>query len=259
MTRTNRLLTRLAGAAFLCLMQLATISHAGISGVGIAINVSATTSPTPTVQPTLSGTFTYGIVCTAPTGAAFQFPRAVPATVNGATPLSAITGAGSTTTVSAPNVCTVTQLTRPAAPLGYVWGTAPLPVTVSNVFVGSPSAPFYTSFANVLTLPSVTGIASPGGTGSVSCTSPAAANGTGVCQATANPGYRFAGFTTDGCGAPSQSNPYTTLSLTANCTVTAAFVALAPATVPTLDGWALLALALLTFGIAAACSRRWQE
>lgn len=257
MIRISRVLHVAAAAALLCLTQLASVSHAGISGIGIGINVSAITTPTPAVQPIVTGTFTYGITCTAPTGAAFQFPLAVPAAVNGPTPVSAMTGAGSTTVVSAPNVCTVTQLTRPVAPTGYVWGATPPPVAVSNVFVGSPSVPFETSFANVLALPSVTGVASPLGAGTVTCTGPAAANGTGVCQATPGSGYRFAGFSTDGCGGATQNNPYTTSALTANCTVTAAFVALAPTVVPTLDGWMLLALGVLTLGIAVVCTRRW--
>lgn len=258
MTRIPRLLTTFTGALLLCLSQLATISHAGINSLIIQIDVSGTTSPTPAVQPTVSGNFTYGITCTAPSGAAFQFPSIAPAGVNGPTPFSVMTGGGSVTAVTAANVCTVTQLTRPATPSGYVWGAPPPPVVLSNVFFGSPSAPFAASFANVLTLPTVTGIASPPGAGSVNCTGPAAANGTGICQATPNSGYRFAGFSTDGCGASSQTNPYTTSALTANCTVTAAFVSLAPTVVQTLDGWALLLLALLTAGIAGLCARRWQ-
>lgn len=258
MTRNLLRMIKAAGTLLLLLLQLTSVSHAGINSLPIQIEVSAITSPTPAVQPTITGNFTFGITCVAPSGPAFQFPAIAPAGVSGPTPLTALTGGGTTTSVTSANVCTVTQLTRPTAPLGYVWAATPPPVAISNVFYGSPSAPFNASFANVLTLPTVTGIASPSEAGTVSCTGPAAANGTGLCQATANPGYRFAGFATTGCGAPSQSNPYTTSALTANCSVTATFVSLAPTVIPTLDGWALLVLALLTFGIAAACSRRGQ-
>jgi len=133
----------------------------------------------------------------------------------------------------------------------------PAPVVLTNVFFPTSPVPYIAAFANVLSLPTATGVASPVGAGTVSCTPLTGANGTSVCQATPASGYRFNGFTTSGCGAASQSNPYTTSPLAADCTVTAAFVVLPPTSVPTLDGWALLALGLLTLGIAGVCTRRW--
>ncbi|MFO1343441.1 MAG: hypothetical protein U1F05_09990 [Burkholderiales bacterium] len=259
MTRISRLLATLTGAALLCLAHFASVAHAGITN--ITVDITVTTTPTPTVQPTVSGAFSYGISCTAPSGPAYLWSQpAASGTITAATPIHGQLGASASNSLAnmptMPNTCTVTQLTRPNAPAGYLWVGSPAPVVLTNVlFAGNP-APYLAAFANVLSLPVATGVASPLGAGTVSCTPLTGVNGTSVCQATPTSGYRFSGFTTSGCGAASQSNPYTTSALAADCTVTATFVALTPTSVPTLDGWALLALVVMTFGIAAVCTRR---
>lgn len=262
MTRMTRLLTNVAGAALLCLVQFAPAAHAGITN--ILVDITVTTTPTPTVQPTVNGAFSYGITCTAPSGPAYLWSQpAAGGSLNTATPIhvqsgaSASNGQGNMPTM--PNTCTVTQLTRPVAPAGYQWIGSPAPVVLTNVFFPTNPFPYVAGFSNVLSLPAATGVASPPGSGSVNCSASTVVNGTSSCLATPTPGYAFTGFTTSGCGAPSQSNPYTTSPLSADCIVTAAFVALAPTTVPTLDGWALLVLTLLAGGIAGVCTKRWRQ
>lgn len=85
----------------------------------------------------------------------------------------------------------------------------------------------------------VTAVASPTAGGTVSCT-PAAvsAGGTATCTATPQAGYAIS--TISGCnGTASTTSPYTTGAITAACTVTAEFRALAVAPVPTLNTWML--------------------
>ena len=223
MKRYLRILAGLIGLLVLCLTQLAATSHAGITGITFRINLSAATVPTPAVQPTVTGAFTYGITCIAPSGLAYAFlPAVATANVNSATPISALTGAASNTSATSPNTCTVSQLSRPAAPAGYLWNGSPPNVVVANVNVVI-SAQYEVEFANVLSLATVTTAANPPAGGTVACNGPSVAGGTATCTATANPNYRFTGFTTSSCGAASATSPYITAQILSNCTVTGAF------------------------------------
>lgn len=227
MKRFLRLLTGLIGLSVLCLTQLGATAHAGIGGATFRVNLSVATAPSPTVQPTVNGSFTYGITCTAPSGPVFTFASpAMTIAINAATPTTGVADVTKGSFVSAPNTCTVVQLTRPSPPAGFSWNSPPPNVVLSNVVLTSPTTVYAAAFANVLSLPTVTGVASPPFGGSVSCTSPVTPAGTATCLATANPGFAFAGFATDSCGAPaaaSAGTSYTTLPLGFNCTVTSGF------------------------------------
>lgn len=257
MKRYLRQLAGLAGVALLLLIQLGSTAHAGISSATIRINLSVVNSPVPTSAPTLTGNFTYGIVCVPPSGPVMVWAPATPTiAVNGPTPLTAF-AAAVTSTGAFPSVCTVTQLTRPAPPLGYVWNGAPAAVVHNNVQTSDQQPPTYqTDFNNVLSPATfaVTAIATVGGT--VNCASPVTYGNTSSCTATASPGYAFVGFSTSGCGAPSSNTSFTTAAITANCNVTAQFAATRVQEVPTLNGWSLLLLVALTLGVGGLIRRR---
>lgn len=223
-----RLLNGLIGALVLCVSQLATTAHAGIGGATFRVNLSVTTTPSSTVQPTVNGSFTYGITCTAPSGPVFTFASpAITIPINVATPTAAVADVTRGSSVSAPNTCTVVQLTRPVPPAGFAWNNPPPGVVLSNVLLTDPTTVYPAAFANVLTLPTVTGVANPTTGGTVTCTPLSTVGGNSTCIAAANSGYTFSSFvfTTGGCGAASTATPgtFSTTPVTANCTVTAAF------------------------------------
>jgi Divergent InlB B-repeat domain/IPTL-CTERM motif len=260
MNRYLRQLTGLAGITLLLLSQLSATAHAGISGTTVRLNLSVVNSPVPIVAPTLAGNFTYGITCTTPSGPAYVWVPTTPTiTVNAATPLTGIGVLYSGTATTAPSVCTVSQLTRPAPPLGYAWNGSPPAVVVSNVVNSDQLPPYETQFNNVLSPATfaVTAQANTGGT--VNCVSPVTYGNTSTCTAVASSGYTFVGFTTSGCAAPTSNASFTTVAITANCNVTAQFAAIAAPiaqNIPTLGGWGLILLCALTLASAFAFRAR---
>ena len=227
----NRLQRLLASIVLLALTQFGAISHAGITTAYIQIDLSVSTAPTPPVQPVVAGTFAYGVSCTATTGATFNFPSTPNnIVVNAATPTTGTITTYAGNSVSSGNTCTVTQLSRPAAPSGYAWAAAPANVAFTNMLSTGMPPPRNAAFSNVLIpLFTVTGVASPVGSGTISCDSPIAGGSTSTCTATANSGFHLGGFSTSSCGAASTTSPFVTNAITANCTVTATFL---PDTVP---------------------------
>ncbi|MBP6528864.1 MAG: hypothetical protein KA260_02000 [Burkholderiales bacterium] len=259
----NRLLRQLAGLAGLMVLgltQFGTAAHAGISSAVIRINLSVVTTPAPILAPTLSGNFTYGVNCTVVSGPAFIWsPASVTMSVNAATPLTSAGTMTSGNSTTSPGVCTVSQLTRPSPPLGYVWNGTPPDVVLSNVVRSDVLPPYDAPFNNVLSPATfaVTATANTGGT--VSCASPVTYGNTSNCTAVASPGYTFVGFITSGCGAPTTNSSFTTAAITANCNVTAQFAAIAAPVaqnIPTLDGWSLILLFVLMLGAGIAFSAR---
>jgi len=104
----------------------------------------------------------------------------------------------------------------------------------------------------------VTAEANTGGT--VNCTSPVTYGNTSTCTAVASPGYTFVGFNTSGCAAPTSNASFTTIAITSNCNVTARFAAIVPPAqnIPTLGGWSLFLLGVLTIaaGLVARSRRK---
>lgn len=255
-----RLLAGLVGFVVLCTTQLISTAHAGLSLANLRVNLAVTTTP-PAAPVTVNGAFTYGVTCIGTILPQFVLvfpPPAFTIAVNSVTPVANSATISTGTQAIAENTCTFTQLTRPAAPAGLQWSGSPPDVVIPNIVLGSDvSPPLYTaSFANVLVLPTVTGNANPTVGGTVACTSLTTAGGTSTCTATTNPGFAFAGFTTSGCGGPSSANPYTTASVSTNCTVTAAFAPIVPTAVPTLNSGMLIVLALLTLAIGGVITVR---
>ncbi len=85
-----------------------------------------------------------------------------------------------------------------------------------------------------------------------------------TCTAAANAGFTLTSIS--GCGGvTTTTSPFVTGAVTAACTVTGSFtpvvVPMVGVPVPTLDGWALLLLILLTVGIAMLCFpiRSWRQ
>jgi uncharacterized repeat protein (TIGR01451 family) len=105
---------------------------------------------------------------------------------------------------------------------GSLPATATVASTTAEGAPGDESATANTA-VGVLTF-TVTGTASPPAGGTVNCTNPVAFGTTTTCSVSANAGYSIASIS--GCGAgPSTVSPFTTGSVTANCTVTATFIA----------------------------------
>jgi CHRD domain/Divergent InlB B-repeat domain/Putative Ig domain/Dockerin type I domain len=138
----------------------------------------------------------------------------------------AVTGTG----INCPGDCTEsythnTVVALAATPaVGHslsAWGGACSGAGACNVtmnFLKSVSATF-TANSYV-----VSGVASPPAGGNVNCTSPVAYNTNTTCTAVPNAGYALAGIS--GCGGtPGMTSPYTTGSVTGDCTVTATFAA----------------------------------
>jgi Divergent InlB B-repeat domain len=214
-------------------------AHAGLTvPVIVPIEVDVVVSPPPVTAPTVTGSFTYSVVCTDSQGgtSAFTFPSpALTLTATAlATPFNPKPSGNATALQQSgsfeifdPGSCVVTQLTRPAAPTGYAWSSTPVaPITVANFSNNETRiAPDSTaSFSNTL-IPAtytVTGVASPPAGGTVNCTSPVNSGSTTTCTTTTSTGYTLTGITST-CGAPSSGPGYTTGAVTANCTVTATF------------------------------------
>ncbi len=125
----------------------------------------------------------------------------------------------------------------------------------TSPYVTGPITGACTVTANfvLISVPLITlSVAANGGT--VNCSpNPISYGSAATCTATANAGFRLTSIS--GCGgATTTTSPFVTGAITATCTVTAVFapVAVAAATVavPTLGGWGLLLLALLTAGFA---------
>ena len=109
------------------------------------------------------------------------------------------------------------------------------------------------SFVAVPLTPTV--IASPAGSGSVTCVGPAAFGGTATCTAIARPGFRLTGIS--GCsGVASPTSPYTTGAITAACAVTAVFDRVPEVPVPTLSPVMLAMLATLALIVGGLTLRR---
>jgi Divergent InlB B-repeat domain len=209
----------------IALAQLSGTAHAGFSGATLRVNLSVTTA-SPAAQGTVVGSFTYGVTCAAASGPVLTFaPPAFTVAISAPTP-AANSGdiSSGNQSISSPNTCTFTQLSRPAPPTGYVWNGSPPAVTVPNINLTDPPLVYAAAFANELSLPTVTGVANPPAGGTVSCTPLTAVGAVSSCTATANPNYVFSAFTSSGCGGPSGSSPYTTSSpILDNCTVTGSF------------------------------------
>jgi hypothetical protein len=167
-----------------------------------------------------------------------------------------MTSGNSTTS---PGVCTVSQLTRPSPPLGYVWNSTPPDVVLSNVVRSDVLPPYDAPFNNVLSPATFAVTAEANVGGSVSCVSPVTYGNTSTCTAVASPGYTFVGFTTSGCAAPTSNPSLTTIAITTNCNVTAQFAAIAvppPQNIPTLADWSMMLLGLLMLAIGFAAKAR---
>lgn len=232
-----------------CMTVMAAITASLLSPIAIGgiftvpvlvpIEVDVTTNPVAAVPPAVTGNFTYSVTCTDSQGGAsvftFPAPTALTLTANAlTTPFSprltgnavALQQSGSFQ-ITDPKDCLVTQLTRPSPPTGYVWNAAAIgPLTVTNFSnnetrIAPDSVASFINVLNVATY-SVTGTASPPGSGTVVCVSPVTHGSTSTCSATAATGFTFAGIASS-CGAPSSSASYTTGPVTANCTVTATF------------------------------------
>ena len=94
----------------------------------------------------------------------------------------------------------------------------------SPMTTGALSADCEVTATFALTTYIVTAAANPSNAGVASCASPVNEGATSLCSVTSTTaGYTFAGWTTSGCGAASSAATYTTIALTAACTVTAAF------------------------------------
>jgi Divergent InlB B-repeat domain len=225
MTHYLRLLAGLIGLAVLCLAQLATTAHAGISSAVLRVNLGVTVAP-PAAPVTMNGSFTYGVTCIGTVLPQFVLifpPPAFTITVNSATPITTSATLSTGAQTIAQNTCTFTQLTRPVAPAGFQWSGSPPDVVIPNIVLNDPPPVYAASFANLLVLPTVTAVASPLAGGTVTCTQPTTPLATSTCNATANPGFTFSSFITSSCGSQSSTRPFTTAPLSADCTVTAAF------------------------------------
>jgi hypothetical protein len=217
-----RYFTGAIGLALLCLTQLATTAHAGAATATLRINLTVTTAP-PAAQTTVTGMATFDVTCTAASGPVLFFGPIGMAL--GLTPVANTANISSgNQTITSPNTCTFTQLSRPVAPAGYQWVGSPPAVTVANINLTDPPQVYAASFANVLALPTVTAVAAPVGGGTVSCTQPTTPLATSSCNATANSGFTFNSFITSNCGSQSSTRPFVTAALSSDCTVTAAFV-----------------------------------
>ncbi|TAG04730.1 MAG: hypothetical protein EAZ43_04415 [Betaproteobacteria bacterium] len=212
--------------ALMVTAQLSGTAHAGFTAATLQVNLTVTTAP-PAAPATVNGSFTYGVSCVGvivPQAVLTFPPPAITIATNTATPISTNGTVSTGSQVIGSNDCTFTQLTRPAAPAGYLWNGAPPDVLISNISLDDPPPVYEASFANQLTLPAVTGLANPPAGGSVSCTLMTTLGVNSTCTATANPNYVFSGFITSGCGGPSGSSPYITSSpILDNCTVTGSF------------------------------------
>ena len=216
----TRLIRFWAVVAMLAASQFASSAFAGIGSLFLSIQLDVTTTPTPAVQPVVTGDFTYSIVCNLAT---FATPASTITLTagNGTTPVTQFGSASSSTVTGSPNDCTYSQLSRPAAPAGFIWVGTPPDVVQTNIFGEAPLAQFSNTLTQAFT---ITPVASPPAGGSVSCApNPVPSGQTSSCTASPNSGYMFAGFSTSSCGGASTNNPYTTSALTADCTVTGTF------------------------------------
>ena len=221
-----RLLTGLIGLTVLCLTQLGATAQAGFSSATLRVNLGVTAAP-PAAPVTVNGSFTYGVTCVGVVLPQFVLtfpPPAFTIAANAVTPIASSATISTGAQVIASNNCTFTQLTRPVAPAGLQWSGSPPDVVITNIVLAGVPPVYTASFANVLVLPTVSGVASPPTGGGVACIGPATAGATATCTQTTNLGYNFTGFSTSGCGAASSSSPsYTTAAISANCTVTGTF------------------------------------
>ena len=206
-------------AVMLAASQFASPVFAG-NALVLGIIVQVVTVPTPAVQPVVIGDFTYTITCTKAT---FATPAATITftAANGTTPASMYGFANPNTITGAPNDCTYSQASRPAAPAGFSWVGTPPDVFKTGLSFDVPTVIFSNTLTQTFT---ITTVASPPAGGMVFCNAnPVPSGQTSSCAATANSGYTFVGFSTSSCGAASTNNPFTTSALAADCTVTGAF------------------------------------
>ena len=155
----TKLIRFFAACLLLALAQLATPALAGGGPLTIAIQLNVSASPTPAAQPVIVGSFTYGIVCT-PVGEATTYGFASPAATatftsgNGTAPITNTQSVNSNGPAFSfgSNNCTVTQLSRPAAPTGFNWvGSGPSAVILLNVssFIAPQTAAFSNPLAEI--------------------------------------------------------------------------------------------------------------
>ncbi len=254
-----RLLASLIGLAALCLTQLATTAHAGISSAVLRVNLGVTVAP-PAAPVTVNGSFTYGVTCIGTVLPQFVLtfpPPAFTIAANAVTPIANSASVSTGSQVIAENTCTFTQLARPVAPAGFLWSGSPPDVVVTGVRLADPAPVYAASFANLLALPTVTAVASPPAGGTVTCTQPTTPLATSTCNATANSGFTFNSFITSSCGSQSSTRPFVTAPLSADCTVTAAFtpdpfVVTAVASPPA--GGTISCTTPITFGNSSNCT-----
>ena len=102
---------------------------------------------------------------------------------------------------------------------------------------------------------------SPVGAGYLTCTT-STVNAGATVSCTATPFGDYITQSISGCGGTATGpgvNTFTTGAATANCTVSAVFVALQPVAVPTLHQWMLVVLALLVLGVASRSALSLRE
>ncbi|HPV24142.1 MAG TPA: hypothetical protein PLJ65_08190, partial [Casimicrobium sp.] len=101
----------------------------------------------------------------------------------------------------------------------------------------------------------------PVGAGYLTCTT-STVNAGATVNCTATPFGDYITQSISGCGGTATGpgvNTFTTGAATANCTVSAVFVALQPVAVPTLHQWMLVVLALLILGVASRSALSLRE
>lgn len=94
-----------------------------------------------------------------------------------------------------------------------------------NTFTATSGTAIAGTAVTIVTPPpqTVTGVASPPGSGTVNCVSPVANGGSTTCAINPTSGYALTGASSDTCGGSLSGNNFTTGSVVTACTVTATF------------------------------------
>jgi xanthomonalisin len=206
-----------------------------VTGISVASNTTASAAFTNTLTAnpgSLSVTKTISGVASSVISNALTFPFSVScatptATYSGSVTVAIHTLSGTSAPISVPagtTSCTVSEGTRPTAPSNYVWGTASFaqPPATALAAGGSLSA----AITNPLGPIPFTVSATAGANGSVSPVSQVVNSGTGATVTiTPNTGYRI-GSVTGTCSGSLSGSVYTIPTVSANCTVVAAFSAI---------------------------------
>jgi hypothetical protein len=141
MTRISRLLATLTGVALLCLAHFASVAHAGITN--ITVDISHDDAHAYGAAHGERGILVWHFLhC--PSGPAYLWSQpAASGTITSATPIHGQLGASATNSLAnmptMPNTCTVTQLTRPNAPAGYLCRFASARRIDQRAFAGNPA------------------------------------------------------------------------------------------------------------------------